>query len=212
MRIVIWSLIAVAILAAPFGMKLAEHWRDTTTEIASALEAGALTVAEGGPLTLAEKAVVVAEFGDTWGYAGRPCRALDVATLSRFLAGSDEGLPEAAVSFTVARAVLLRDAEGMNALEWHYRNALLSCRLDRRYTDKQLLRMWLPHADFGNNVYGIDNAARTYFGKPADELGLEEAARLAALLRNPSYYVEREDVWSERARRIAARVEERGDL
>src|SRR5690606_8894093 len=56
------------------------------------------------------------------------------------------------------------------------------------YTKDQILELYLNHIYFGEGSYGIEAAARTYFGKSAPELDLAESALLAAIPRSPSAY------------------------
>ena len=60
--------------------------------------------------------------------------------------------------------------------------------LERKYSKEEILEIYLNILYFGNNVYGIGSAARTYFGKSASELTLKESAMLAGLINNPSRY------------------------
>lgn len=48
--------------------------------------------------------------------------------------------------------------------------------------------MYLNNAYFGNGVWGVQDASHKYFGKDASDLTVGEAATLAGMLRNPSYY------------------------
>ena len=64
----------------------------------------------------------------------------------------------------------------------------LSFEIEKQYTKNQILEMYLNNAYFGNGAYGIENAARRYFGKSAAELSLSESAILAGSLKAPSYY------------------------
>jgi len=65
---------------------------------------------------------------------------------------------------------------------------LLSLHLETNYSKQEILEMYLNHIYFGHGIYGIEAAARSYFGKPAAALTLSEAATLAGILRNPSQY------------------------
>lgn len=56
------------------------------------------------------------------------------------------------------------------------------------YSKKDILTMYLNNAYFGNGVWGVQDASRRYFGKNADQVTVGEAATLAGMLRNPSYY------------------------
>ncbi|NIB69637.1 PBP1A family penicillin-binding protein [Lactobacillus jensenii] len=56
------------------------------------------------------------------------------------------------------------------------------------YSKKDILTMYLNNAYFGNGVWGVQDASHKYFGKDASDLTVGEAATLAGMLRNPSYY------------------------
>ena len=77
------------------------------------------------------------------------------------------------------------------------RNASLSRKLreqsaaremERRYNKAQILEAYLNTIHFGHGWYGIDAAARHYFGKSASRVTLAEAATLAAMPKGPSLY------------------------
>ncbi|MBX6350846.1 MAG: PBP1A family penicillin-binding protein [Clostridia bacterium] len=66
--------------------------------------------------------------------------------------------------------------------------AILAIELERTMTKKEILEAYLTWINLGEGAYGIEAAARTYFGKPAAELTLAEGALLAALPKAPSAY------------------------
>ena len=65
---------------------------------------------------------------------------------------------------------------------------LLALWLERNFTKDQILELYLNRVYFGAGTYGIDAAARKYFGRPAAETTLFEAAMLAGMLKAPSRY------------------------
>ncbi|MDP3954152.1 MAG: transglycosylase domain-containing protein [bacterium] len=65
---------------------------------------------------------------------------------------------------------------------------VLSIEIERRFTKDEIFWMYLNQIPYGSNAYGIEAASQTFFGKPAKELGLSEAALIAALPKAPSYY------------------------
>ncbi|MEE8500703.1 MAG: PBP1A family penicillin-binding protein [Kiloniellales bacterium] len=65
---------------------------------------------------------------------------------------------------------------------------LLALWLERRFSKDQILSLYLNRVYLGAGTYGVDAAARRYFGKPATEVNLYEAAQLAGLLKAPSRY------------------------
>jgi len=65
---------------------------------------------------------------------------------------------------------------------------ILAIEIERIYSKNEILKMYLNEIPFGNNAYGIQAAAETYFGKDAKDLTLAESALLAAIPRAPTYY------------------------
>ncbi|MDQ4081026.1 MAG: PBP1A family penicillin-binding protein [Gemmatimonadota bacterium] len=60
--------------------------------------------------------------------------------------------------------------------------------MEKRYTKDEILEAYLNQISFGHGWFGIEAAARHYFGKSASQLTLEEAATLAALPKGPAIY------------------------
>ncbi len=58
--------------------------------------------------------------------------------------------------------------------------------LERKFTKTQILELYLNRVYFGAGAYGVEAAAQRYFGKPARQLTLGEAAMLAGLVKSPS--------------------------
>jgi len=65
---------------------------------------------------------------------------------------------------------------------------ILAVEVERRFTKKEILEMYINLAFFGHDAYGIEAAAQTYFGKHASELSIAEGAMLAGLLKSPNAY------------------------
>jgi 1A family penicillin-binding protein len=60
--------------------------------------------------------------------------------------------------------------------------------MEKHYSKQQILEAYLNFISFGHGWHGVEAAARHYFGKPASELSLAEAATLAALPKGPAIY------------------------
>lgn len=69
-----------------------------------------------------------------------------------------------------------------------YHEALLAIKLERYFSKPEILEMYLNSAYFGRNVFGVEAAAQTYFGRSAADLNLAQAAALASFLPAPSIY------------------------
>ncbi len=66
--------------------------------------------------------------------------------------------------------------------------ARLASQLERRLTKPEILNLYLNRVYLGGRSYGVDAAARRYFGKPAKDVSLAEAAMLAGLPKAPSRF------------------------
>jgi penicillin-binding protein 1A len=65
---------------------------------------------------------------------------------------------------------------------------LCARKLETKFTKDQILLMYLNYVYFGHGAFGVESASRFYFGKPARDLELAEAALLVGLLPNPHRY------------------------
>lgn len=159
-------------------------------EIISNTETGgrnrALTLAEI-PLHC-QQAVISVE--DTHFYA-HP--GVDVNGVLRALWINVQGGEVIAGGSTITQQVarnLLFDPEqrAERSLHRKLREMILALQLQSIYDKDAVLAMYLNQSYFGNLAYGIDAAARAYFGKLPAELSLAECALLAGLVQSPALY------------------------
>ncbi|MFA5833415.1 MAG: PBP1A family penicillin-binding protein [Bacteroidota bacterium] len=69
-----------------------------------------------------------------------------------------------------------------------FREFFTSVEIEKNFTKKEILEMYLNEIYFGRSVYGISAAAGIYFGKKVQELSLGESVMLVAILNGPAYY------------------------
>jgi len=67
------------------------------------------------------------------------------------------------------------------------KEVILTLELDRRYSKDQILEWYLNQVPFGPNIYGVETASKSYFGKSVSDLTLAEGAILASAIKAPSY-------------------------
>lgn len=65
---------------------------------------------------------------------------------------------------------------------------VLAIQLEKKYSKDEVFSFYLNQVPYGSNTYGVEAASLAYFGKSVREIGLGEAALLAAMLKAPSYY------------------------
>jgi len=129
------------------------------------------------------EAFLVVEDQEFFNHDGVNVRSLIRATLSNF---ASEAPQQGASTITMQvvkndfLAGLERDGR-YKLLQTHYARML-----EKELPKEEILERYLNTVFFGNNAYGIQAAAETYFGKTAAELTFVEAAFMAGLVRSPS--------------------------
>jgi len=78
---------------------------------------------------------------------------------------------------------------------------VVAVKLERNLTKDEIITLYLNTVPFGDNTYGIKNAALTFFNKPPDQLSLEEAAVLVGMLKGNTLYNPRRNPEKSLARR-----------
>jgi hypothetical protein len=202
MRVVFIFVVLLVLLALTAPTWFAVNvWLDGQSVIARAERSGALRAPPISRLSVVERTVAMDEFRETWRSRALPCRTL--WNLWHDVTGDTAPL-SVPVSHKVATTLL--DERRATSIRWQIRRIVVSCQLEQRFDDRQLLRLWLDDVSFGrDDAMGIENASRAIFGKPSRSLNRDESARLTALLRAPSLRGQPER-WTERARLIEARV------
>lgn len=68
-------------------------------------------------------------------------------------------------------------------IEW-----VVALRLEREIGKEDILEIYLNESPYGGTIYGVEEASQAFFGKPASEVTIAEAAYLAALPQAPTYF------------------------
>jgi penicillin-binding protein 1A len=68
------------------------------------------------------------------------------------------------------------------------KEAILAFQLERRYTKDEILELYLNQVYFGSGAYGVESAAKIFFGKSVKDLNLAECALVAGMPKSPSRY------------------------
>ena len=79
-------------------------------------------------------------------------------------------------------------ATGTNGIKRKIQEMRYAIALEQKYSKNEILLGYLNIALFGGNTYGIDAAAKYYFGIPASKLNVAQAATLAGMVQNPNSY------------------------
>lgn len=130
------------------------------------------------------KAVLIAEDDKFWSHEGFDFEAIQKAA-EKDLKARTFKVGGSTISQQLAKNLFLTPSK--NPVR-KLKEAVLTWRIERKLSKKRILELYLNVAEWGEGVFGIEAAARHYFGVPAAALGPEEAARLAAVLPNPRKY------------------------
>lgn len=109
-----------------------------------------------------------------------------IGVLRAIVANATGGRTQGASTITqqVARTFFLTRER---TLSRKLKEALLSLRIEQQLSKDQILELYMNQIYLGARTYGFAEAARTYFGKPIQELSVAECAMLAGLPQNPAY-------------------------
>ncbi len=153
---------------------------------------------------IAVRATVAAEDRRFWSHPG-----VDPLALAHALADAATGRaqPRGASTLTqqLARGLYL-PATDSPALLRKAREALLALQLEARHPKDTLIEAYLNHVYYGRGAYGIEAAARLYFGVGARQLDLAQASYLAGLPQLPSVYGEASGAARARQRYVLDRL------
>lgn len=95
----------------------------------------------------------------------------------------DRGTPNTLAEILVSDLLLWQEPPSLTR---DLRQTILAAESSTSFTREKILEWYLNRAAYGQMAYGIDQAARVYFNKPAVELSLAEAAMLAASSQAPA--------------------------
>jgi penicillin-binding protein 1A len=73
-------------------------------------------------------------------------------------------------------------------IERKLKEMITAVELERRYTKREIIEMYLNTVEFGYNAFGIQSAAQTFFGKSASDLSVLESATLVGMLKGVTLY------------------------
>ena len=132
-----------------------------------------------------KNATVAIEDDQFYNHIGIDVRAILRAAITNFqqgdLLGGQGG--STITQQVIKNSILDRDKK----LSRKAKEAILSIKLEGILEKDEILAIYLNESPYGGTIYGIEEAARSFFNKPASELTLPESAYLAAIPQAPTY-------------------------
>lgn len=154
------------------------------------------------------KAVLIAEDGNFWKHEGFDFKAIESAIEKNIEAGEFK-FGASTISQQLAKNLYLSPSK--NPLR-KIKEAILTWRLERTLSKRRILEIYVNIAEWGDGIFGIEEAARHYYGVSAAKLTPRQASRLAAVLPNPVRYkpTDTSGFVRSRSRQIYALMQRRG--
>jgi monofunctional biosynthetic peptidoglycan transglycosylase len=130
------------------------------------------------------KAVLIGEDDKFWSHEGFDYEAIRNAVEKDIKAGKFK-FGGSTISQQLVKNLYLSPAKSpLRKLK----EAIITWRMEKVLSKRRILTIYLNIAEWGEGIFGIEAAARHYYGKSASELDPEESARLVAVLPNPRRY------------------------
>jgi penicillin-binding protein 1A len=128
-------------------------------------------------------AFVAAEDNRFWTHGGVDYWGVFRAAITNVVFGKKHGA--STITQQVVKTMLLTPEK---TFKRKIQEIILARRLEKALTKKEIMSLYLNQIYFGNNRYGIQEAARFYFGKDVGQISVGEAALLASLPQRPEEY------------------------
>ncbi|MEM7242030.1 MAG: PBP1A family penicillin-binding protein [Pseudomonadota bacterium] len=130
-----------------------------------------------------KQAFISAEDKNFYDHAG-----YDPAGIAKAVYDAAQGAPLRGASTITQQVMKNFLLDGTRSVERKIKEIILASRIENTLEKDDILELYLNEIFLGQNSYGVTAAAETYFGKPLEDVTLEEAAYLAALPKAPSKY------------------------
>ena len=130
------------------------------------------------------KAVLIGEDDKFWSHEGFDYEAIKKAIEKDIKAGKFK-FGGSTISQQLAKNLYLSPSKTPFR---KLREAIITWKMEKILSKRRILTIYLNIAEWGEGIFGIEAAARHYYGKSASELNPEESARLAAVLPNPGKF------------------------
>ncbi len=134
------------------------------------------------------QAILASEDADFEQHFGLSASRIVITAVKDVLYGQRAGA--STITQQVARMLFLSDYMRGGVFERSFerkiKEAIVAVHLEKRYTKREIFTFYANHVTMGHGAYGLEAGAQLYFGKPAQDLTVEEAATIAAIVQTPA--------------------------
>jgi penicillin-binding protein 1A len=147
------------------------------------------------------KAIIAIEDQRFYEHDGVDVHAIFRALATNVSSGSVQQGGSTITQQYVKNAIISPGKQAARTLTRKLDEAALARQLEARWSKRKILERYLNTVYFGEGAYGIQAAAKTYFGKPVPKITLGEGALLAGMVKSPEYFDPFKDPKAARSRR-----------
>lgn len=144
-----------------------------------------------------QNALIATEDSRFYEHGGIDPRGIMRSLVSNIIGGDATGQGASTLTQQLARLLYLDDISTedstWDSIKRKVSEISIAFQLEKKYTKDQILEMYLNEYFFGSSAYGVEEAAKTYFGKDVSQLNLAECAMIAGLPQAPSAYAPNSD-------------------
>ena len=134
-----------------------------------------------------KKALIAIEDRDFYKHRGVDLRGITRAFKANIEAGGKIQQGGSTITQQLVRRLFLeKEADAKDRFMRKIKEIIIALRLEKNYSKDEILTFYLNEMFFGSNSYGIEAASQNYFGKPAKDLTIAQAALIAGLPQAPS--------------------------
>ncbi len=131
------------------------------------------------------QATVAVEDEGFYSHMGFDPRAIFAAVVERITHRSSRTRGASTITQQYVKNALL---DSNRTMARKIKELILAIELEVMYDKKEILTMYLNEIPYGGNIAGAEAASQTYYGKPAKDLTIAQAATLASIPQSPTYY------------------------
>ncbi len=111
------------------------------------------------------------------------------ASFGQILGRSSAGGASTLSMQVVKNSLTSTEAHGVKGIIRKFTDIYLAVfKLEKNYSKEEIIEFYVNNHSLGGNIYGVEEAAKAYFGKDVSDLNLSEAAILAGMFKAPNYY------------------------
>ncbi len=127
------------------------------------------------------KAVLIAEDDKFWKHEGFDYQAIE-RSIEKDIAAKKFKMGGSTISQQLAKNLYLSSSK--NPVR-KIKEAILTWRIEKKLSKRRILELYVNLVEWGDGIFGIDQAARHYYGVSAARLTAQQASKLASILPNP---------------------------